>query len=166
MNPTPLKGLQVSTPTDTTIVLTRTFNAPRRLVWEAMFTPDKMRRWMLPLPGWTLTACECEARVAGALRLVWKSAEADPAMSLLGVFTETVAHERMIHTEFMLLGTDQVIGSQVETHEFVEKSGVTTMRITQVHVSKEVRDCAVASGACQGMEAGFNQLDALLAERA
>ena len=47
MNPTP-KGLQISTPTDTTIVLTRTFNALRRLVWDAMFTPDKMRRWMLP----------------------------------------------------------------------------------------------------------------------
>jgi hypothetical protein len=45
-------------PTDTTIVLTRTFEALRRLVWEAMFTPDKMRRWMLPPPGWTLTTCE------------------------------------------------------------------------------------------------------------
>lgn len=165
MNP---KGLQVSTPTDTTIVLTRTFNAPRRLVWEAFTTPDTMRRWMLPPPGWTLTVCECEARVAGALRLVWKSAEADPALSLLGVFTEAVAHERMIHTEVMVLGggAGQPIGSQVETHEFAEHNGVTTMRITQVYASKEVRDCAIESGACPGMEAGFEQLDALLAQSA
>ena len=63
MNPVAAKGLQVSTPTDTTIVLTRTFNAPRRLVWEAMFTPDKMRRWTLLPPGWTMTVCECDARV-------------------------------------------------------------------------------------------------------
>ena len=166
MNPTPPQGLPVSTPPDTTLVLTRTFNAPRRLVWEAFTTPDKMRRWMLPPPGWTLAICECEARVAGALRLVWKSAEADPAGSLHGVFTEAVVNERMIHTETMLLGSGQPIGSQVETHEFAEKNGVTTMRITQVYVSKEARDGAVASGADPGMEAGFKHLDALLAQPA
>lgn len=155
------KPLQLSTPTDTTIVLTRTFNAPRRLVWRAMTEADTMRRWMLPPPGWTLALCECDARVAGTLRLVWKNGESEPAMSLLGVFTEAVAPERMVHTEFILLGTDQVIGSQVETHEFSESDGVTTMRITQTYTSKEVRDCAVASGACPGMEAGFAQLDEL-----
>ena len=165
MNP---KGLQVSTPTDTTIVLTRMFNAPRRLVWEAFTIPDTMRRWMLPPPGWSLTVCECEARVAGALRLVWKSEEADPAMSLLGVFTEAVMHERLVHTETMLLGGGggQPLGSLVETHEFAEKSGVTTMRITQVYVSKEARDGAAASGAGEGLEACFKHLDALLAQPA
>jgi uncharacterized protein YndB with AHSA1/START domain len=169
MNPTPTtppKGLQVSTPTDTTIVLTRTFDAPRRLVWEAMTDPAKMRRWMLPPPGWDLTVCECEPRVAGALRLVWKSAEADPVMTLHGVFTEAVVHERMVHTEIMVLGSGQPIGSQVETHAFAEMNGVTTMRITQVYVSKEARDGAVASGMEQGMEAGYKQLDAVLAQPA
>ncbi len=159
-----LTGLKIATPTDTTIVLNRTFNAPRRLVCEAMFTPDKMRRWMLPPPGWALTVCECDPRAAGALRLVWKSEQADPVMTLHGVFTETVANERMVHTETMLLGSGEPIGSQVETHEFAEKNGVTTMRITQVYVSKEARDGAVASGMDQGMEAGFKQLDAVLAQ--
>src|SRR5437016_1979712 len=135
MNPTPAMGLQVSTPTDTTIVLTRTFSAPCRLVWEAMFVSDKMRRWMLPPPGWTTTVCECEPRMAGALRVAWKSEEADPAMTLHGVFTEAVMHERAVHTETMLLGSGEPIGSQVETHELAEKGGVTTMRITQVYVS-------------------------------
>src|SRR3954470_6024418 len=104
-------GLQISTPTDTTIVLTRTFNAPRRLVWEAMFTPDKMRRWMQPPPGWTMTVCQCEPRVGGALRVVWKSEEADPAMTLHGEFTDVVAPERAVHTENMVLGSGQTIGS-------------------------------------------------------
>lgn len=166
MNPAPPKGLQVSTPTDTTIVLTRTFNAPRRLVWEAMLTPDKMRRWMLPPPGWTTTACECDPRVAGALRVVWKSEEADPAMTLHGVFTDVVLHERAVHTEVMVLGSGQPIGSQVETHEFAEKSGVTTMLIKQVYVSKEARDGAAASGMDEGMEACYKQLDAVLAQPA
>ncbi len=166
MNPTPLRGLQVSTPTDTTIVLTRTFNAPRRLVWEAMFTPDKMRRWTLLPPGLTMTVCECEARVGGALRLVSKSEEADPAMTLQGVFTEVVLHERAVHTETMALGSGQVIGSLVETHEFAEKGGVTTMRITQVYPSKDARDGVIASGMDQGLEACYEQLDALLAQPA
>jgi uncharacterized protein YndB with AHSA1/START domain len=160
------KGLHVSTPTDTNIVLTRTFNAPRRLVWEAMFTPDKMRRWMLPPPGWTLSVCECEARVGGALRLVWKSAEADPAMTLQGVFTEVVMHERIVHTETMVLGSGETIGRLVETHEFAEKGGVTTMRITQAYGSKEDRDGAIASGMDHGMEAGYERLDAVLAQPA
>lgn len=157
--------LQISTPTDTTIVLVRTFDAPRRLVWEAMFTPDKMRRWMLPPPGWILTACECEARVGGTLRLAWKDDNADPVMTLQGVFTEVVTHERIVHTETMALGTGQVVGSLVETHELAEEGGVTTMRITQVYESKEARDGAVESGMDQGMEAGYQQLDDLLAQR-
>jgi len=166
MNPINPRGLQVATPTDTTIVLTRTFNAPRRLVWEAMFTPDKMRRWMLPPPGWTTTVCECEARVGGALRVAWKSEEADPAMTLQGVFTEVVVQERAVHTEKMALGSGQVIGELLEKHEFAEKGGLTTMRITQMYGSKEARDGAVASGQDQGMEACYKQLDALLAQPA
>jgi uncharacterized protein YndB with AHSA1/START domain len=163
MNP---KGLEISTPTDTTIVITRTFNAPLRLVWEAMFTPSKMRRWMLPPPGWTMTTCECEARLGGALRLAWKNEEADPVMTLQGVFTEVVPHERIVHTETMALGSGQIIGKLVETHAFVEKGGLTTMRITQSYDSRDARDEAIASGMDQGMEAGYKQLDAVLAQSA
>ena len=156
------KGLQISTPTDTTIVLTRTFHAARRLVWEAMTDPAKMRRWMIPPPGWTLTVCECEARLGGKLSLAWKSAEADPFMTLQGVFTEVVLHVRMVHTETMALGSGQKIGELVETHEFAERDGVTTMRITQVYGSKAARDEAIASGMDQGMEAGFARLEGML----
>jgi len=161
-----VKGLQISTPTDTTIVLTRTFDAPLRLVWAAMFTPDKMRRWMLPPPGWTITVCVCEPRVGGALRLAWKNEEADPVMTLQGVFTEVVVHERITHTETMALGSGQVIGKLVETHAFTEQGGVTTLRITQAYDSKADRDGAIASGMDQGMEAGYQRLDAELAQAA
>ena len=160
------KGLQISTPTDSTIVLTRTFNAPRRLVWEATFTPDKMRRWMLPPPGWTMTVCECDARVGGALTVAWKSDEADPAMTLRGVFTEVVEQERVVHTEMMVLGSGETIGKLVETHEFAEKDNVTTMRITQVYDSKEARDGAMGSGMDEGMEACYERLEALITQPA
>ena len=167
MNPTPAtsaEGLQIATPTDTTIVLTRAFNAPRRLVWEATFTPDKMRRWMLPPPGLTLTLCECEPCVGGALDVAWKSDEADPVMTLRGTFTEVAVLERAVHTERMTLGSGEEIGSLLEQHEFTEKAGVTTMRVTQTYASKEARDGALASGMDQGMESCYQKLDALLAK--
>ena len=162
MSTTSPPGLQISTPTDTAIVLTRTFNAPRRLVWEAMFTPDKMRRWMLPPPGWTLTTCECEARLGGKLSIAWKSDEANPAMTLKGEFTEVVLHEHAIHTELMALGSGQTVGSLVEKHAFADKGAATAMSITQTYNSKEDRDGALASGMDQGMEACYQQLDAVL----
>lgn len=156
------KGLQMSTPTDSTIVLTRTFDAPRRLVWEATFTPDRMRRWMIPPPGWTMTVCECDARVGGALTVAWKSDEADPAMTLHGVFTDVVEQERAVHTETMKLGSGEAIGQLTETHEFAEHDNVTTMRITQSYGSQEARDGAIASGMDEGMEACYQRLEALI----
>ena len=157
------KVLQLSTPTETTIVLVRQFDAPRRLVWEAMFTPDKMRRWMLPPPGFTMTTCVCDPRVGGAVDIAWKSDEADPAMTLRGVFTEVVLHERAVHTETMALGSGQAMGSLVEQHQLTEQGSVTTMRITQTYAAREARDGALASGMDEGMEACYKQLEALLA---
>lgn len=157
-------GLQITTPTDTTIVLTRNFKAPRRLVWEAMTTPDKMKRWMLPPPGLTLNVCEVEPRLGGSLKLAWKSADADPVMTLHGEWTEFSPHDRMVHTETMKLGSGETVASLVETHEFTENGGVTIMRITQTYKSKEDRDGALASGMDQGMEACYQQLDALVAQ--
>ena len=164
MTPSTPSGLQVSTPTDTTIVMERGFLAPRHRVWAAMFTSESMRRWSSPPPGWTMTVCECDPRVGGVLRLVSKTADADPAMTLQGVFTEVVPHVRAVHTEMMALGTGEVIGSLVETHEFAEQGGITAMKITQAYPSKDARDEVMASGTPQEMEACYARLDALLAE--
>jgi len=156
-------GLQITTPTDTTIVLTRSFKTTRRFLWEAMTSPDKMKRWMLPPPGLTLAVCEVEPRVGGTLKLAWKSAEADPAMTLHGEWTEFAPHDRMVHTETMTLGTGQPLVSLVETHEFTEAGGATQMRITQTYKSREDRDGALAGGMDEGMEACYRQLDAVVA---
>src|SRR5688572_32353130 len=121
MNTTAPSALQVSTPTDTTIVLTRTFNAPRRLVWEATFTPDKMRRWMLPPPGFTITTLECDARVGGKLSVAWKSDEANPAMTLRGEFTAVDPLEHAVHTETMALEAGPTIASLAEKPAFADK---------------------------------------------
>ncbi|MGE0867530.1 MAG: SRPBCC domain-containing protein [Kofleriaceae bacterium] len=157
-------SLQITTPTDTTIVLTRSFKAPRRLVWEAMTTPDKMKRWMLPPPGMTLTVCEVEARLGGTLKLAWKTADADPVMTLHGEWTEFSPYERMVHTETMKSASGETVCYLVEAHELTEKDGVTQMRITQSYNSKADRDGALASGMDQGMEACYQQLDVVVAQ--
>lgn len=159
------RGLQIATPTDTTIVLNRTFNAPRRLVWEAIFTPDRMRRWMIPPPGFTTTTLECDARVGGKLSIAWKNDEADPAMTLQGEFTDVVAIDYAVHTERMALGSGQSIGSLVEKHEFADQGAATALRITQTYLSKEERDGALASGMNEGLEACYQILETLLGER-
>lgn len=161
---TSARGMQISTPTDTTIVLSRTFNAPRKLVWEAMFTPDKMRRWMLPPPGFTTTTCEADVRVGGKLSVAWKTDDADPAMTLRGEFTEVALHQHAVHTEAMALGSGEQIGTLVERHEFAEKGASTAVTITQTYNSKEDRDGALASGMDDGMEACYQKLEALLGE--
>jgi uncharacterized protein YndB with AHSA1/START domain len=129
-----------------------------------MFTADKMRRWMLPPPGWTITSCECEARVGGALSVAWKSDDSDATMTLRGEFTEVALHERAVHTEAMALGSGQAIGSLVEKHEFADEGRLTAMSITQTYDSKEDRDGALASGMDEGMEACYRKLEALLAQ--
>src|SRR5438045_1684960 len=67
----PAMNLNVTTPTDRQIVMTRTFDAPRRLVWEAMSKPELVRRWLLGPPGWTMTVCDDDLRVGGTFRWVW-----------------------------------------------------------------------------------------------
>jgi uncharacterized protein YndB with AHSA1/START domain len=83
-------------------------------------------------------------------------------MTLKGEFTEVVLHEHAIHTEIMALGSGQTVGSLVEKHAFVDKGAATAMSITQTYNSKEDRDGALASGMDQGMEACYQQLDAVL----
>lgn len=158
-----MTALQITMPTDTTIVLTRSFKAPPRLVYEAMSTPAKMKLWMLPPPGMTLVGCEVDRRLGGKLKLTWSNAETNPFMTLEGEWTEWNPSSRMVHTEIMKLGSGQTVSSLVEAHEFSETAGGTLMVITQTYESKEARDEALASGMDQGMEACYQTLDGLLA---
>lgn len=154
-----IPGLQVSKPDDTTLVLTRWFKAPRHVLWEALTRPDKMRRWMLPPPSFTLDICEVEPRVGGKLHLTWNSADATPAMMLDGEWTELHPHTRMVHTETMKLGTGEVVFSLVEAHELTDEDGGTRLVITQTYESKDARD---GSGMDEGMETCYRALDAVV----
>lgn len=157
-------GLKVATPTDTTIKMTRAFNAPRRMVWEAMTDPAKLRRWMFAPPGWEMTVCEFDARVGGTFRWAWKTEQADPAMVIHGVMKEVVPNERIVHTETMEMAQCGPCGDLLATLELAEAAGVTQMSLTLAFKSKEERDAALASGMEGGMQAGYARLDEMFAQ--
>lgn len=157
-------GLKVTTPTDTTIVMSRSFNAPRRLVWDAMTDPSKLRRWMFAPPGWVMTVCEFEARVGGRYKWVWKNDHANPVMAIHGEMTDVVPPERIVHSQAMEMGQCGPVARFAVMLEFTERDGVTQMRLTLSFPSKSERDGALKWGMEHGMEAGYKQLDAMLAQ--
>ena len=91
------KTLKLTTPTDREIVMTRVFDAPRALVFEALTTPALLKRWFLGPPGWTLAVCEIDLRVGGAYRYVWRGQKGE--MGLGGIYKEITPPERIVATE-------------------------------------------------------------------
>ncbi len=157
-------SLNVSTPSDTTIVMTRDFNAPRELVWSAMTDPAILPKWLFSPPGWKMTTCEGAPRVGGTYRWAWSDQSGKVALVIHGVFKEVAAPSRIVHTEIMEMASCGPCGELLATLELTEKKGVTSMRMTLSFDSKAARDGAIASGMEHGMEAGYKQLDAMLAE--
>lgn len=162
MNPNQT-GLHVSTPTETTIVMTRSFNAPRRLVWEAMTNPAKLRRWMFAPPGWTMTVCEFEPRIGGPYKWSWKNEQLDPVMTIHGIMTEVVPQTRIVHTQTMEMAQCGPAANFTVALELTEESAATQMRLTLTYPSKEARDGALKWGMEHGMEIGYKRLDEMFA---
>jgi uncharacterized protein YndB with AHSA1/START domain len=152
-------SFNVSTPTDREILVTRDFNAPRHLVYDAFTKPELVRRWLLGPPGWTMPICEIDLKVGGAYRYLWrKPGEKDMGMG--GIFREIIAPERVVATE--KFDESWYPGEALNTTVFVEQGGITTTSITILYESKEARDTARRSGMEQGMAAGYTRLDELL----
>jgi uncharacterized protein YndB with AHSA1/START domain len=157
--------VQVATPTDREVVVTRVFAAPRRLVWEAMSKPELLKRWLFGPPGWTMTACEDDLRVGGAFRWAWSGPEG-AALSMRGVYREVVPPERVVRTESFEFGCAPQAGEQLCTLVLTEEGGKTYLTLTVLYPSKEARDGALASGMDKGLGAGYDRLDDILATMA
>jgi uncharacterized protein YndB with AHSA1/START domain len=155
--------LMITTPSDREIVIKRSFDAPRRLVYKAMTQPDLIRRWLFLPPGWSMTACEEDVRVGGGYRWEWAGPDGQTAMKMHGIYREVVPGERLTRTETFEFGCVPQAGEQLATMAFTEQDGRTTVTITVVYPSKEARDGAIASGMEKGMSAGYDQLEGLLA---
>lgn len=92
-----MKPLKLTTPTDTSTRIVRTFDAPLLLVWRAHFEPELVMRWMTGPDDHSLIQCEIDLRVGGTARYVWKNPQFEMGMS--AEFLEIVEHERTVHSE-------------------------------------------------------------------
>jgi uncharacterized protein YndB with AHSA1/START domain len=162
------KPLEVTLPSDREVRVVRSFNAPRKLVWDAHTKPELVQKWMLGPPGWTMPVCEMDVRVGGSYRWRWRSQEDTKEFGFFGEFREVDAPNRIVYAENYDPGD---VGGAMPAHEpaiitaeFKEAGGVTTLTTTMRFPSKEARDGAVSTGMTDGMEMGYERLDDMFAK--
>ena len=149
--------LQVSTPADCEIVLTRVFNAPRSLVFDALTKPELLKRWMGPR-GWSLVVSEIDLKVGGKWRSVLRGPDGRD-MGMSGVYREIAPPERLVSTEAF----DDYPGNTLNTLTLSEQNGKTTLTCRILYPSKEIRDIVINSGMEHGAAECYDKLAELLA---
>jgi len=135
------------------IVVTRTFDAPARIVFQAWTTPELFKRWWVPK---SLLSYEADIRVGGGYRLVF-DVDGTKTMAFFGKYIEVTPHSRIVWTN-----DESGEDGAVTTVTLEEKGDKTLMVLNELYRSKEVRDAALASGAYDGMGETFGQLDEVL----
>lgn len=152
---------KTTTPSDREIVLTRLFDAPRRLVFDAMTKPEHVRRWWGILDDkHSVPVCEIDLRPGGAWRFVGRGPEGDfPAF--YGTYREIAPPERLVYTEFFEPFPD--VGSLIST-VFTEEDGKTRMTVTCLYPSLDVRDMVLSTGMSKGAGLSYDRLEDLVRE--
>ena len=151
--------MTLDTPSDREIVLTREFEAPRQLVFDAYTKPELLQRWLTGRPDHTMPICEIDLRVGGAYRYVWRGPDGKE-MTSKGFYREVVPPERLVATE--RFEPTWYEGEAVNTTTFTEKNGKTTVTLTIQCGSKEIRDGILKSGMERGVAYSFDQLEQIL----
>ena len=158
---------QVSLPSDRQVKVTRTFRAPKELVYRAHTDPALVKKWMLGPPGWSMPVCEMDVRVGGNYTWRWKSDEDGKEFGFFGTFREVDPPHCMVHAETFDPGDlGGQMGEALVTTTFTESAGVTTLTTIIEYASKDIRDAAVATGMADGMEMSYQRLDATFAASA
>ncbi len=142
-----------TTPSDCEIAMTRTFEAPRHLVFEAWTNPKHLQRWMLGPDGWSMPVCEIDLRPGGSWHFVWRRTDGTE-MSMRGVYTEVVPPERLVSTESWGGPWPETLN----TVSLEERDGRTIVTQTVRYPSKEARDAATKTGMKDGVVATFERL--------
>lgn len=158
---------QVTLPSDAEVKVTRSFKAPRALVYRAYTEPALVQRWLLGPPGWSMPVCEMDVRVGGTYRWRWRSNQDGSEFGFTGVFREVERAAKLLHTERYdpgSVGEGYPGGDALVTVSFTEERGVTTVTTLIDFGSREARDAALATGMTDGMEQSYQLLDRVLAE--
>ena len=143
-----------TTPSDREVAMSRVFDAPRRLVWEAHTSPKHLPQWMLGPPGWTMPVCEIDLRPGGAWRFVWRKSDGEE-MEMRGIYREVKPPERLVHTEKWGPEWPETVNTLV----LMEKTGKTTLTATVLYPSKEARDAALKTGMKEGANQSYERLE-------
>ena len=146
--------LKVEARGDREIVMTRVFDAPRELVFDALTKPELLKRWFGP-HGWTLTECEVDLRVGGAWRFLSKGPDGR-TMGMRGVYREISPPERIQYTESFDEWAEQ--GSALITTTLAERDGRTTLTCVSLAPSREVRDAVIRTGMEHGAAETYDRL--------
>jgi uncharacterized protein YndB with AHSA1/START domain len=155
----PAGKLEVTLPSDREIAMTRVFDAPRRLVYDAVTKPELVKRWLGVFGGHVMEVCEIDLRVGGAYRYVWRNRDGS-TMAMGGVYTRIVPQERIDSTE--VFDDPWYEGQGLGTLTLSEKDGRTTMRTVVLYDSKEIRDGILKSGMEGGVAASYDGLEGIL----
>lgn len=157
------KPAEVTLPSDREVRVTRTFNAPCQLLWDAHTKPELVQKWMVGYDGWDMPVCEMDVRVGGKYRWQWRNREDGNKFGFFGTFTEVNGPSNLVHEEYFDpgdTGFDMPVGDPcVVSLELSEENGVTTLVCNMKFASKESRDGAVATGMTDGMEYNYVHLD-------
>lgn len=152
--------LTVTTPSDTEIAMTRSFDAPRALVFDAWTKPALLQRWMGSHAGWSWAECTVDLRVGGAYRFLWRGPHG-AMLGMRGTYLEVAAPDRLVATE--VFDEAWYEGAGQSTLVLTERDGVTTCVNTVRYGSKEIRDAVLRSPMESGVAAGYDTLDAVFA---
>ncbi|WP_336069646.1 SRPBCC family protein [Nitratireductor rhodophyticola] len=148
---------------DRELVITRRFNAPRQMVFDAHTRPELIKRWMTGPENWTLPVCEIDLRAGGKGRYVWHNTKNGADMGMTATYREIDAPHRIVHEEMF---DEDWTGGGTEIITTFEDDGETTrMEMVIRCTSKEARDNILKSPMSDGMEQGYARLDRQLAER-
>jgi len=157
-------ALQITTQGDRELVMTREFDAPRKLVYDAHTKPELVRRWLLGPDGWSMPICEMDVRVGGKYRWVWRHNTNGSEMGMGGTYREVKAPERLVATE--RFDEAWYPGEAQTTLVLVEKGGRTTLTQTMRYESKDAREAVIKSGMEKGVATSYDRLEGVLASAA
>ncbi|MBL8549320.1 MAG: SRPBCC family protein [Hyphomonadaceae bacterium] len=154
---------------DREVVVTREFDAPRQLVWDAHTKPELLKRWMHGYNGWSLPVCEMDVRVGGKYRWRWRNDENGREFGFFGEFREVNAPTKVSYTQYfdsgdLKLENEYPSEPTIITATYEEADGRTQLTTVMLYASEEGRDGAVATGMTDGMEFSYKRLDTVLAK--
>ncbi len=150
--------LEVTTPSEREIRVTRTFDAPADLVFECHTKPEFLKRWLLGPPGWSMPVCDVDLRVGGRYCYVWRNDAGAGEFGVHGEFREIDPVHRIVHTESM----DGVPGEALCTATFEASGRQTRFTLTMLFESQEARDVALESGMTEGMSMSYDRMQDLI----